>query len=38
MLRNFAIGAVIAVIAFVGLFSYLSGKDRGRAITIEQKR
>jgi hypothetical protein len=38
MIRNFAIGAAIAVMAFVGLFSYISGKDRGPAVTIEQKR
>jgi hypothetical protein len=39
MIRNLVIGAVIVVVAFVGLFGYLSGKDRGgRAVTIEQKR
>ena len=39
MIRNFVIGAVIAVLAFAGLFAYISGKQRDAStITIEQKR
>jgi hypothetical protein len=39
MIRNFVVGAVVAVVAFIGLFAYLSGKQRaGSTITIEQKR
>ena len=38
MIRNLVIGAVVAIVAFVALFGYLSGRDRGPAITIEQKR
>ena len=39
MIRNIIIGAVIAVLAFAGLFAYISGKQRAAStVTSGQKR
>jgi hypothetical protein len=38
MLKGLVIGAVVLFAAFAGLFAYLSAKQTGKTITIEQKR
>ena len=38
MLKGLAIGAVVVFAAFAGIFAYLSGKQSGKTVTIEQKR
>ena len=38
MVKGLLIGAVVMFVAFAGLFAYLSGKQSGQTITIDQKR
>lgn len=38
LLKALAIGAIVLFAAFAGLFAYMSGKERGKSVTIEQKR